>query len=106
MPAETVLSLHDAPAATVEQLRARPEALGLEPIMVRREEAAELFSVGVATWDRWDSAGVLGPVAIKRGGVKLWLLAELREWAAAAMPCRAEWMARRGAANAGGRRPR
>jgi hypothetical protein len=80
-------------------LRARPEVHGLEPLAVRREQAAALFSVGVATWDRWDSSGVLGPAGVKRAGVKLWSLAELKEWLAAGMPGRKEWQARRKAAH-------
>ena len=86
----------DPAAPTIQGLRARPDAVGIEPIMVRREQGSELFSVGIATWDRWDSSGVLGPVGVKRGGVKLWNLAELKEWAAAGMPGRKEWQASRG----------
>jgi hypothetical protein len=72
--------------------------------MVRREQAAELLGVAIATFDRWDSSGVLGPVGIKRGNIKLWLLSELREWAAAGMPPRKEWLGRRASAtNANGR---
>jgi hypothetical protein len=98
------LPLHEAaPAATLEQLRARPEVGALEPLAVRREQGAALFSIGIATWDRWDSSGLLGPVATKKAGVKLWSLAELREWASAGMPCRKEWLARRTATNASAR---
>jgi hypothetical protein len=98
------LPLHqDAPAATPEQLRARPEVGALEPLAVGREQVAALLSIGVATLDRWDAAGLLGPVGAKKGGRKLWSLAELREWVQAAMPCRKEWLARRAAANAGAR---
>jgi hypothetical protein len=75
----------------------------LEPLTVGRKSAAKLFSVSLATWDRWDSSGLLGPVGTVKAGRKLWLLAELREWAAAAMPCRKEWLAIKAAANASGR---
>jgi hypothetical protein len=95
MPAEAVLSIHDAPHA--ERLTPHLEALALEPLAVGRDQVAALLSIGVATLDRWDNAGILGPVGVKKGGRKLWALAELREWAAAGMPCRKEWVARRAA---------
>jgi hypothetical protein len=95
--AEVCAALDRAAAPTIEDLRSRPEVHGLEPIAVRRDQAAALFSVGVATWDRWNSSGVVGPVPVKRGGVLLWNLAELREWGAAGMPGRKEWLARRAA---------
>jgi hypothetical protein len=65
----------------------------IEPLTVGREQGAKLFSVSRATWDRWDSSGLLGPVGMKKAGRKLWLLSELREWAASRMPCRKEWLA-------------
>ena len=77
----------------------RPKSLAavVEPITVGREQAAALFSISRATWDRWDASGQLGPIGIRKNGRKLWLLAELREWAAAGMPCRKEWLARKAA---------
>jgi hypothetical protein len=75
--------------------RPRPEAPPLEPLAVGREQVATLLSIGVATLDRWDAAGLLGPVGAKKAGRKLWALAELREWVQAGMPGRKEWLARR-----------
>jgi hypothetical protein len=98
-PADLVEGLHGHPAPE----RSASLAVSLEPLAVRREQGAALFSIGIATWDRWDSSGLLGPVGNKKSGVKLWSLAELREWAAAGMPCRKEWLARRAATNANGR---
>jgi hypothetical protein len=93
------LPLHQtAQAPTLEQLRARPEAPSLEPLAVGREQVAALLSIGLATLDRWDSAGLLGPVGIKKAGRKLWSLAELREWVVSEMLGRREWLARRAAA--------
>jgi hypothetical protein len=76
----------------------------LEPLAVGREQGAALFSVSRATWDRWDAGGQLGPVGVRKNGRKLWLLSELREWAAAGMPCRKEWLAMRQAGKSGDRR--
>jgi hypothetical protein len=97
----------------VVQLQGRPDAersaplvikpvTTLEPIAVGRAQGAKLFSVSRATWDRWDSSGLLGPVGTKKAGRKLWVLAELREWAATGMPCRKEWLALRSVKNANG----
>jgi hypothetical protein len=64
-----------------------------EPLAVGREQAAALFDVSGATWDRWDAAGLLGPIGVRMAGRRLWLMTELREWAAAGMPRRREWLA-------------
>jgi hypothetical protein len=71
-------------------------------LAVGREQGAALFSVSRATWDRWDSSGLLGPAGIRKTGRKLWLLSELREWAAAGMPCRKDWLALKAARQKGG----
>ena len=84
------------PLRTSDVVESHPP--GLEPLAVGREQVAALLSIGLATLDRWDCAGLLGPVGIKKAGRKLWVLAELREWAAAGMPGRREWLARRAAA--------
>jgi hypothetical protein len=76
-------------------LRSHQQGADLEPLNIGRVKAARLFGVSPATFDRWDAAGLLGPVASKKGGRKLWDLAELREWSAASMPNRREWLARR-----------
>jgi hypothetical protein len=65
-----------------------------------------LLSIGVATLDRWDSSGLLGPTGVKKSGRKLWALAELREWVAAGMPSRKEWQARRPVAISANGKPR
>jgi hypothetical protein len=73
--------------------RPTPQAPAVEPLAVGREQAAALFSISVASWDRWDAGGLLGPRGIKKAGRKLWILAELRAWAAQGMPCRKDWLA-------------
>jgi hypothetical protein len=69
----------------------------LEPLCVGREQLAALLSISLASLDRWDSSGLLGPVGIKKAGRKLWALAEVREWVSLGMPRRPEWQARRAA---------
>jgi hypothetical protein len=100
MSGEPALSICPAPPA--ENHRSRREDQPLEPLAVGREQVAALLSIGVATLDRWDSGGLLGPVGVKKAGRKLWSLAELRDWVACGLPSRREWLARR-AANANGR---
>ncbi len=97
MPADTIPLRHAAPepAPTVEGLRTRPEAHGIEPLAVGRDQVAVLLSISTPTLDRWDSSGLLGPVGVRKAGRKLWSLAELREWVQAGMPGRKEWLARR-----------
>ena len=58
-----------------------------------REQLAALLSIGVATLDRWDAAGLLGPAGVKKAGRKLWPLSEIREWVTSGMLCRKEWQA-------------
>jgi hypothetical protein len=77
-------------------------AAALEPLAVGRGQVAALFSVSLPTLDRWDASGQLGPVGVRKNGRKLWILKELKAWAAAGMPCRKDWLAMRSAT--GGRR--
>lgn len=51
-----------------------------------REQLAQALGVGVATLDRMDANGRLGPCAVRmggRGGRKVYVLAEVEEWLAA-----------------------
>ena len=60
--------------------------------MVAAKQAARLFAVSLRTWRSLDSAGKI-PMPAKLGGRVLWYLPELRQWAAAGCPGRAEWNA-------------
>jgi hypothetical protein len=100
---DTLLLHQPAPVASLEQPCARPQAPTLEPLAVGREQVAALLSIGLATLDRWDAAGLLGPVGARKAGRKLWSLAELRDWVQAGMPGRREWLAHRATTNANGR---
>jgi predicted DNA-binding transcriptional regulator AlpA len=85
------------PPAKGRHAERHPATGTLEPLLVGREQVAALLSISLPTLDRWDSSGRLGPAGVRMGGRKLWLLSELREWAAARMPCRREWQTRRAA---------
>jgi hypothetical protein len=98
---DTVPQHQAAASVTTFGPRARPETPALEPLAVGREQLAALLSIGVATLDRWDAAGLLGPVGVRKAGRKLWSLSELRQWVDAGMPGRKEWLARRTAGKAG-----
>src|SRR5262249_40113515 len=100
-PPDRVGDLHAAPTGGRDP--ALQALATLEPLAGGREQGAQPFSVSRATWDRWDASGLLGPVGTKKAGRKPWILSELREWAAAGMPCRKEWLARNASMNANGR---
>jgi len=69
---------------------------GLEPLNVGTKELARLLAISVATLERWNDSGELGPAGIKKGGRRLWPLAEVKEWVNAGMPRREFWAARNG----------
>lgn len=68
---------------------------GLEPLAIGTKELARMLSVSVATLERWDSGGRLGPPGVKIGGRRLWPLAEVRAWVEAGLPDRETWLALR-----------
>jgi predicted DNA-binding transcriptional regulator AlpA len=69
---------------------AAPEALA-----AGAKNLARMLGISVATFWRWDASGELGPPGIRKGGRRLWPLAEIRQWVAAGMPRRSEWLALR-----------
>jgi len=91
MPVEP---LPDCPAA-----RRTATALAVEPLAVDIRYLSHLLSTSVATLWRWDSSGTLGPQGIKRGGKKLFRLAEVRDWVSQGMPDRKTWQAIQAARN-------
>src|SRR4051812_44814862 len=74
-----------------------PPHAAMEPLAIGREEFARLLGVSVATLDRWESAGLVGPVGVKKNGRRLYALDEAKSWVLAGMPARKEWTARKGA---------
>jgi predicted DNA-binding transcriptional regulator AlpA len=67
----------------------------LEPLAIGIKDLARLLGISVATLERWNDSGELGPGGIKKGGRRLWPLAEIKEWVAAGMPRRETWLAER-----------
>jgi predicted DNA-binding transcriptional regulator AlpA len=53
-----------------------------------------MLGISVATFWRWDASGELGPPGVRKGGRRLWPLAEVRAWVTVGMPNRAIWLAR------------
>lgn len=51
----------------------------LEPLLVGRRDAARLVGVGQRTFDRWSSAGLIGPRPLRIGGKVVYHLGELRD---------------------------
>lgn len=72
-----------------------PGKATLEPLLVDARCAAAMLSISPATFWRWVSSGELGPAGMKKGGRRLWALAELRAWVVAGMPDRLAWTAQR-----------
>lgn len=70
--------------AVKERKASRPPRIVVEPITVGREDAAELFGIGVSTFEAHVSRGRL-PKPRQLGGRAVWLLEELRA-AAASLP--------------------
>jgi hypothetical protein len=65
----------------------------LEPFLVGAKDLARLLAISEATLLRWDAAGELGPLGVKKLGRRLWAVAEVREWVSAGMPTREKWLA-------------
>lgn len=72
----------------------------LAPLAVDAAGAAQLFSVGLRTWRRWDSSGKC-PRGYGIGGRKLWRRSDLDRWAALGFPDRAAFEARQTAEREG-----
>lgn len=64
------------------------------PIAVNADDAAAMFGLKAKTWRRLNSAGEI-PNALTIGGSVRWRVDELRAWAEAGSPSRAEWNAQR-----------
>lgn len=66
---------------------------GETPLLVTAKQAAFMCGKSLRTWRAWDAAGWI-PRPVRIGRSTLWRLNELRAWAAAGCPRRAEWEAR------------
>jgi predicted DNA-binding transcriptional regulator AlpA len=89
--------LRITPPPSPEKTTATASELAVEtltrPLLVRRQAAAKLLDMSVATLDRADAAGLI-PASRTIGGCKLWAVSELSEWCDRGCPPRAEWSAR------------
>jgi hypothetical protein len=65
----------------------------LEPLMLAAKDAAKLFGKSLRTWRTWDALGLI-PKPARIMHSTLWRLEELKAWAQAGCPRRAEWEAR------------
>src|SRR5437016_3471355 len=71
----------------------KPAAPLMEPLALGAKDLARMLGISVYTLERWSGSGELGPAGIKKGGRRLWPLAEVRSWVAAGMPRRETWLA-------------
>lgn len=65
--------------------------VSMEPLLVSGAAAAALLGVSARTWRRLVSAGKVGPIALRIGASRRYLVKELRAWCAAGCPSRARW---------------
>lgn len=65
------------------------ESITPQKIAVDAATAAQMFSVGLRTWWRWNSAG-LCPDGHRIGGRRLWQVSSLVLWAKLGFPGRSE----------------
>jgi hypothetical protein len=91
--------------ASIEALAGPVEAPAapIEPLVVDIRYPARLLSTSVATLWRWDASGTLGPMGIKRGGKRLFRLAEVCQWVEQGMPDRRTWQGLGASKNGNGR---
>ena len=64
---------------------------GLEPLLVDADDAAVLVRLSRAMFFKCLAGGRIGPTPIRFGKALRFSVAELRDWAAAGCPDRAEW---------------
>jgi predicted DNA-binding transcriptional regulator AlpA len=91
------------PAPTVEELRARPEARELPPLLIGMADLSQLLARSEASLYRDDAAGRI-PAGRKLGASKRWVYSEIVAWVEAGMPDRKTWEAMKSASRNG--RPR
>ena len=67
-------------------------SLHASPLLVAAPQSADLCGVSERTWRKLDRAALI-PRAVHIGRRRLWLVDELRLWAAAGCPSRERWEA-------------
>jgi len=70
------------------------DSIGIEPVLVDARAAAAACGVSRSLWLQWDSIGANPrPVRPGGGGRVLWVVEDLRRWAAAGCPSREQMAA-------------
>ena len=65
----------------------------VQPLAVGAGSAGRLVGISARTWRRLDAAGQV-PAAVRIGGQKRWIVAELAAWLDSGCPGRAAWAMR------------
>jgi len=94
------------PAAQQTVAGGSPVPAPVAPLTYSRQQLAEALGIDVATLDRWDSAGRIGPRPLRISGPKgrkLYARQEVADWVAAGCPGAEEWKARQAAHNRKGK---
>jgi predicted DNA-binding transcriptional regulator AlpA len=98
--AESILPIRPEPDAaalpTIEDLRERPEAAAIEPLLVPTPDAARLCGISEASWYRLKAAAKT-PAPVRLSGRVLYRVADLRLWVERGCPPRKQFDAIRAA---------
>jgi predicted DNA-binding transcriptional regulator AlpA len=89
------------PPPAAENLRARPEATPIPPLLIDMAGLSHLLARSEASLYRDDAAGRI-PAGRKLGASKRWVYSEIAAWVEAGMPDRRTWEAMK-SANRNGR---
>ncbi len=68
-----------------------PPVAAVEPLVVDNDQAGAMFGMSGRSWRRLHGLGRLPEPIVISGRRRLWVVAELREWAAARCPHPDRW---------------
>jgi len=99
-PLRLTVPLQPSAEPTEVRTKAVSDAVAVVPLTYSRQQLAEALGIDVATLDRWDAAGRIGPRPLRISGPrgrKLYGRAEVEDWLRAGAPTAEEWKARQAA---------
>ena len=67
-------------------------SITVEPLLISVGAAADIIGIGKTLFLQLEQSGRIGPLPIKLGRRKLYLLSELREWSNMRLPTREKYL--------------